>query len=115
MTGIDEKALNEKLAKWAGFRWETHPLTHDALIAPDGKFYGHYQTNPPDFTTSLDASFRWLVPLALARLRIIYTCELDEAEKRLMGRWLGERDDNHQLGWTTALSLAIEKLIPPSG
>lgn len=132
MTGIDEKALNEKLAKWAGFtrslsryhfeggaktmNWQppvegwVKELADKHLFIPDTTM-----DYLPDFTHSLDACFKWLVPLALERLRIIYSCSLTEAEKRLFGRWLGERDDNPQLDWTTALCLAIEKLILPSG
>jgi len=52
---IDEKALNEKLAKWASVkycRYWSHPGHDDRLC--DGPI--------PNFTQSLDACFKYLMP-----------------------------------------------------
>ena len=49
--------LNEKLAKWAGFFSFSHnPNMFDFGVAPDGRI------SSANFTTSLDACFKWLVP-----------------------------------------------------
>lgn len=110
-TTIGEKALNEKLMPFAGW----HLINTDTSIAQweihiDGRWKYRGKHEVIQFSRSLNSCFAWLVPKAIERLRIVYSCELTEAEKRLMGRWLGERDDNHQLNWTQALCLAIEKI-----
>ena len=57
--------LNEKLARWAGFEkgdWVVEgewPVTVRGFWrGPDGSV----KCGVPDFTTSLDACFKWLVP-----------------------------------------------------
>ena len=56
------KELNEKLAKWAGItqaqmkEWVMHPTGEE--ISVEGKPLKIY----PNFTSSLDACFKWLVP-----------------------------------------------------
>ena len=57
------KQLDEKLARWAGFEYipnaESQQL--DFWICPTGgRGLASY---PPPFTVSLDACFRWLIPL----------------------------------------------------
>lgn len=64
--------LNQKLAKWAGFKWVKRgapcPWDNGATIYqvygwehPDGSINLN-SIHTPDFTTSLDACFKWLVP-----------------------------------------------------
>ena len=54
---MTEQYLNKKLAEWAGFHLDTsmgywyHELP-----------YWYEDANPPNFTQSLDACFKWLVP-----------------------------------------------------
>ena len=66
-----ESALNSKLAKWAGFKLESHKTLARAWGEGGGELFTlTYWTAPqddemmelPDFTTSLDACFKWLVP-----------------------------------------------------
>jgi len=56
--------LNEKLAEWAGFTVvQSVSMGGEASVAqyllPDGK---HHCWGCPNFTESLDACFKWLVP-----------------------------------------------------
>jgi len=59
-----EVELNEKLARWAGFKRNSVPTRNreGKYVAkwgyPDHESY----TNVPDFVHSLDACFKWLVP-----------------------------------------------------
>ncbi|KKM93253.1 hypothetical protein LCGC14_1210260 [marine sediment metagenome] len=57
------KELNKKLAEWAGFRRIPYQ------DCEDGKAWGYpdssewdYERDLPNFTKSLDACFKWLVP-----------------------------------------------------
>ena len=52
------KELHEKLAKWAGFAQSTSG--HDIVWLLDNKWPPLEEL--PNFTESLDACFRWLVP-----------------------------------------------------
>jgi len=58
-----EQGLNEKLAKWAGFKVSTYTYHLDdegiplgIWLAPDNSAHIYL----PDFTHSLDACFKWL-------------------------------------------------------
>ena len=56
--------LNKKLAEWAGFKFFP-PIESGAIdvIDPNGSLYlSPSKIAMPDFTTSLDACFKWLVP-----------------------------------------------------
>ena len=73
----DTKALNERLAKWAGFtkadtiarngyHWEKGIRVPD-WMCPDGttSYRGAsrlYKGDPPDFPNDLNACFKWIVP-----------------------------------------------------
>ena len=94
--------LNEKLAKWAGFEL-------------DNRFQGLYwntRTNYweglPNFTNSLDACFRWLVP----RLEKDYWIIIDPPNKTVIIVY-GFVQEAEGIGETSALALcrAIEKII----
>ena len=52
---MTEEELNKKLAEWAGFqeKW-------GEIIAPNGAIW--WENELPNFTQSLDACFKWLVP-----------------------------------------------------
>ncbi len=77
-----EQNINAKLAEWAGFFYDegaeyvggggnNDRLMHGLWFAPDNSRVGAPQ--PPPFTGSLDACFKWLVPKLDAdnkRLRI---------------------------------------------
>lgn len=112
--------LNEKLAKWAGFYNITPQMlikdSYKELMArcwhyPNGQHCYHL----PDFITSLDACFRWLVP------KFKYCCITKPEHKSFNNMWLaevrwgdetwqakGHGEDKHP---AKALCLAIEKLI----
>ena len=114
----DNKALNEKLAKWAGFK----PLTHkefwpnistnmpDIIVAweyPDGD--RAYQL--PELLESLDACFKWLVP-KLEHFDLygnVYGSHGWQASVDLPNS--GMVKSLWQQSPTLALCLAIEKLI----
>jgi len=84
--------LNEKLAKWAGFRKE-HNFRREVWLRPDDdesewpivEFDGEYVTKMPfkahtrplpDFCNDLSACFTWLVP-KLVQVQITCTHGLD--------------------------------------
>ena len=67
------KELNEKLAKWVGFKLEHTGVNGEipVWLEPDDNFvpdnptayyFGGKNYGLPDFTDSLDACFKWLVP-----------------------------------------------------
>lgn len=61
MDMVDEEKLDKKLAEWAGFKRSWSNISRDFAWSdsPDG----HWLVDaPPNFTQSLDACFRWLVP-----------------------------------------------------
>ena len=119
--------LNRKLAEWRGFKWgffeprianvQKYKYEHGFWMTPDGQVYGQ---SLPDFTHSLDACFKWLVP-KLMEIRetpaIAIQFELDEESNvdcEIEGGF-----PNWQRGWmmgsgeTPALAFckAIEKLM----
>lgn len=73
-----EQELNEKLAKWAGFKrmelgrrgfhWE-RMVRIPNWLAPGGTEYWDSRPYLPNLTDSLDACFKWLVP-KLSRVSI---------------------------------------------
>jgi len=92
--------LNRKLAEWTGFLqieeddfYDQPPRTFKGWLYPkEGRYI-----QLPDFTQSLDACFKWLVPKA------------EQKSKIVLYDWLVLRNtvkDN-----ALALCLAVEKLI----
>ena len=101
--------LNEKLAKWAGFKFR--------LSASENPHYWTYYSEEvglismnelPGFTNSLDACFRWLVP----RLAKDYWIIIDPPNKTVIIVY-GFVQEAEGIGETSALALcrAIEKII----
>ena len=56
-----EVELNEKLARWAGFKRDGAAISGWVNPSGDSAQYGL-----PDFPNSLDACFKWLVPKLVA-------------------------------------------------
>ena len=109
-----EVELNEKLARWAGFKRNSVPTRNreGKYVAkwgyPDHESY----TNVPDFVHSLDACFKWLVP----KLDQLSITVWDNVQMYAMVY----RDEHDHMGYeaedknkTPALALckAIEKMI----
>lgn len=109
---MDEQALNKKVAEWAGFRQELAPDSFRHIYGDIWRFPNSWWAHePPNFTQSLDACFKWLVP-NLQRVEI--TQELKQqsyarivVQPNLKYEDYQEWDDTPAL----ALCLAIEKLI----
>ena len=112
--------LNEKLAKWVGFRQDwtgIKPAEIEVWLAPGVSkpespteyFFSGNNYSLPDFTNSLDACFKWLVPLAIDGLADSDLSTSTEAYYKLFDMWLKEAQD----GFVNALALcfAIEKII----
>ena len=127
--------LNKKLAEWAGFKLRHTGIKDEIPVwlepddnyAPDNPtayFFGGKNYGLPDFTSSLDACFKWLVPkmenVGGRRLEEIhlyptsrgnYLCELDMVQIE------DRRSPECEVKWAAAetsalaLCLAIEKLI----
>lgn len=111
-----EQELNKKLAEWAGL-----PIKHN--YEPCGvagiqacRLCGAVKPaifkdcNVPNFTQSLDACFKRLVPVAIDKIMAEQRCSSDVAYAILFKKWLQELEliiPDAAL----ALCLAIEKLI----
>jgi len=104
---VNEQELNKKLAEWAGWR-NVH------IVHPLNKVVGLTKQSPPvdwveaNFTASLDACFKWLVP----KLRKTADCVMDmgvtEYKVTIWGEDLVTTTDKNP---ALALCLAVEKLI----
>jgi len=112
----EEKELNEKLARWAGFKrtkglygpWK-YPT--EISILPMDRF-----DVLPDFTSSLDVCFKWLVPKLIG-------CKLDYKGVNPKMEWFASVEiyyantegqttsDEYDTNPALALCRAIEKLI----
>ena len=122
--------LNEKLAKWAGFEWwSIHPqedltlgcrylqlLGVEVLLPDDKGDMPHMcicedglQISAPDFTNSLDACNKWLVPKAIVTIMEQQECGFDNALGILFKKWQQEITTIEFI--RLALCLAIEKII----
>lgn len=124
---MDKQALNKKLAEWAG-------VPHITWIAHDKTQYFLDQScmteiKLPDFTDSLDACFKWLVPKLQKEdwmARVQWSPLRDNETGKLISDWTGYAqvyDVTYKRGiryfddWaiaetpSLALCLAIEKLI----
>ncbi len=117
---MNEIELNEKLAKWAGFSRSPHFNWQKGKADPDWWGFhtiGDYlpTPQPPNFTHSLDACFKWLVPtLNKTGLYVTVQQSLSENHAYTVALW----DENGQIRFAEdgetaqrALCLAIEKLI----
>ncbi len=109
---MDEMELNKKLAEWAGFkqvpRYGGTDMSLTLWRAPDG----NHDYTPPDFTQSLDACFKWLMPKSVECLRHSRNWDEKGAIHHIFRSWLREYWKGkgvHSLA--LALCLAIEKLI----
>ena len=111
---MNEQELNKKLAEWAGFVFDEGaeygiPPVFGLWYSPDNDQIGYPE--PPQFTQSLDACFKLLVP------------KLDKARVLTNDAPSGDRFYNGEVELysikatvtsdtpTLALCLAIEKLI----
>ena len=124
---INEQELNKKLAEWVGWThipYKKHPdgykINDACWLEPDYKVFTleHWKFNPPDFTESLDACFKWLVP------EVIDNVEKDSIEISILCPMVGcefwvvhIRNRQVTIGQASAetmalaFCLAIEKLI----
>lgn len=99
---MNEQELNKKLAEWAGV----------PLMAVDFGFpSSDVMYEPPNFTQSLDACFKWLVPNHdITSIMFLYTD--DEVICKVEVAWSKEYEGIANIGKEAlALCLAIEKLI----
>ena len=113
---MDEQVLKEKLAKWAGL-----DILHifsscgvDGIVVCERcgatKPALNKYCSIPDFTHSLDACFKWLVPPAIDRIMAEQECSSDIAYAILFKKWLQELELIIPKA-ALALCLAIKKLI----
>jgi len=108
---VNEQELNKKLAEWRGFTIGDYPEPtiedgEQAWFDPNGMFYSGLD-NFIHFPHSLDACFKWLVPLAVVKLANINLSTIKEATQKLFQLWTEQDATSHAL----ALCLAIEKMI----
>lgn len=100
---MNEQELNKKLAEWAGFT-PAHPNCGNPkhMTEPKGTLYGGC-VPIPDFTQSLDACFKWLIPKVQTKV----------GDRKLVGLVNGAvcYAVDHKMATALALCLAIEKLI----
>lgn len=112
---MDEQALNQKLAEWAGFKeadikkhyyWDIRGERKAKWQEPDNEWH----IKIPRFTQSLDACFKWLVPKCIDKIMSKQECSSDLAYAILFKKWLQELElDIHYVA--LALCLAIDKVI----
>ena len=103
---MDEQELNRKLAEWAGFEFKGVKFGVEVVPQWHGLDYASWE--PPIFTQSLDACFKWLVPKA----------KCDVALNKINAGWwcfirldCQTTFDAQAETPALALCLAIEKLI----
>jgi len=126
---MDNLELNEKLAKWAGFRqlpvgksgfhWERCQRVGN-WMPPEGTETWQSRDHLPNFTESLDACFKWLVPkLEETKKRIEYSVDFSMPDfGKPANHYWAILQGSHQLVGTgedkdpaLAFCLAIEELI----
>lgn len=123
---MNNEKLSKKLAEWVGFTWYDEPCSYKGCSGHCGWRYPDGNTvqplgmrGLPNFLSSLDACFKWLVP-RLDLYEIIfsakesvngYVCQLVWHSKD--PDRLGMHDHVTECGDTPALALckAIEQLI----
>ncbi len=111
---MTEEQLNKKLAEWAGLslKHDFKPIGFDNMVECSkcgiGKPPLFKYCCLPNFTQSLGACFKWLVPIAIDNLAGS-DCLVNDARQNILDMWLGEAK-NKELN-ALALCKAIEKLI----
>jgi len=108
--------LNKKLAEWVGFKHSTyrdeeHPSKeYHCWILPRATTAYITDHEMPNFTESLDACFKWLVPKLTGLQQIIL--QPDEGKRWYLGMTVDdELYENIGFYPALALCLAMEKLI----
>jgi len=132
MTEQEKRKLNEKLAKWAGFRqlpvgksgfhWERYKRVGN-WMPPDKTETWQSKAYLPNFTDSFDAYKEWLVP-NLEFVSVEWSCQPSvsrEGHARAFIRTMANLPTQGAVGGLTfkavgrtqslALCLAVEKLI----
>ena len=120
---MNEQELKRKLLVWAGFTFGEYDYSsnYELLFYPDGKKV--FIDSSLDFTNSLDACFKWLVPKLYSELEIDdmeiktdsrrdgygYACALFGYTKHLQSH------SEYVTSPALALCLVIEKLIDEEG
>ncbi len=114
---MDEQELNKKLAEWAGF-WYDKTTTTGLVMEigwrnPEGKpLHGQHPSYLPNFSQSLDACFKWLVPKAIEQQNKDYGWDEKGCLNRILKDWQRRYwNSKGVLSYALALCLAIEKLI----
>lgn len=100
---MNERKLNEKLAKWAGFTNIEFLDTCILANPPEGREDEEFTL---DFTNSLDACFKWLVPKLREKSKGVTIYCWDSLTTVKIGDVTIQDKDP-----ALALCLAIEKLI----
>lgn len=106
---INKDELNKKLAEWAGFEYSHSARRKNFFTGEYGrmdKFWVHpegYVSSLPNFTKSLDACFKWLIPELTKRIGWSRT-------KSLLQKWIGYAEFDYEKD-VLALCLVVEKLI----
>ncbi len=117
---------NMKLAEGAGWHWEKYTLTIGGmqamvLLSPDERLIeghqGYIPDRTPNFTESLDACFKYLVPGRVVEITLMYasdgaSCDIED----LKGNFFEGHVDTESIeeAWTKsalAFCLAFEKLM----
>ena len=114
-----EIELNEKLARWAGFK--KNPSGHRR---PDGKYGAHWHypdgldyAEAPDFTRSLDACVRWIWPKILGdeiRIALCWDGSTDvEIETGVSG--IAKKNEHPALALCRATEQMIDSEVTAGG
>ena len=115
MTQGELQELNEELARWAGFKKCRHfPMSRDDAPQLYRDVYGKTYRKLPNFITSLDACFKWLVPITIDKIMSDQGCSSDVAYAILFKKWLQELELIIPEA-ALALCLAIKKMILTKG
>ncbi len=101
--------INKKIAEWVGFefdggRWYEPNVKHSIV----NQYYENYRFLP-DFTTSLDALFKWVVP-EIQKTNEIEIVMPPGDEGRAIVR-IGHQESVDENTLALALCYAVEKLI----
>lgn len=116
---MTEQELNKKLAEWAGFK-PPHPKCTEPnhMSLPNEYRKGEYFcVRIPDFTQSLDACFKWLVPERISEVTFMFasncvSCDIEDLESNFFEGHANT--ESIEEAWTKsalALCLAVERLI----
>jgi len=112
-----EQELNEKLAKWAGFTYYDNPIVFGPSQQRTGWYFpgGRKVHILPDFTTDLNACFKWLVPpLTHSKISSFDFNYSDGSVTAVLydkSEWLLAQSTENWTNPALALCKAIEQLI----